>query len=204
MSIMTYNGSAMIAMAGKECVAICSDLRLGVQAQTLAVDQEKVFKIHDKLYVGLSGLATDMLTLKQRFAFRHNLYHLREDREMKPETFANMVSALLYEKRFGPYFCEPVVAGLNPDNTPFITGMDLLGAMAPASDFVVAGDNTESLFGACESFHKPDMGPEELFEVVAQCLIAGLGRDCIAGWGGVVKIITPTGVISRTLKGRMD
>lgn len=30
--------------------------------------------------------------------------------------------------RFGPYFVEPLVAGLNDDNTPFISGMDLIGA----------------------------------------------------------------------------
>merc|ERR1711874_941267 len=99
---------------------------------------------------------------------------------MKPETFANMVSALLYEKRFGTYFAEPIIAGLNADNTPFITGMDLLGAVAPASDFVVAGNNTESLFGACESFFKEDMDPETLFETISQCLVSGVGRDCLA------------------------
>lgn len=31
--------------------------------------------------------------------FRHKLYQLREERDMKPETFASLVSALLYEKR---------------------------------------------------------------------------------------------------------
>lgn len=28
----------------------------------------------------------------------------------------------LFLKRFGPYFCEPVVAGLLDDNTPFLSG----------------------------------------------------------------------------------
>lgn len=152
-----------------------------------------MFKIHDHLFVGLAGLGTDVQTLYNRFKFRHNLYKLREDRDMKPSTFANLVSAMLYEKRcalvagggpprpraragvarrrrssrrrwgrpcavdaerpltlrpgralppsrirFGPYFAEPVIAGLDPEsNEPFITGMDLLGAMAPSSDFIV-------------------------------------------------------------------
>jgi len=33
-------------MAGKNCVGICSDLRLGVQAQTVAKDFEKVLLIY--------------------------------------------------------------------------------------------------------------------------------------------------------------
>ena len=50
-------------MTGKECVAIACDLRFGVQNQTNATDMTKVFKIHDQLYCGLAGLATDMMTL---------------------------------------------------------------------------------------------------------------------------------------------
>lgn len=52
-----------VAMAGKNCVAIGSDLRLGVQLQTQATDFKKVYKIHDRLFLGLSGLATDAETL---------------------------------------------------------------------------------------------------------------------------------------------
>ena len=47
---------------------------------------------------------------------------------MKPETFASLVSTLLYEKRFGPYFCQPVIAGLSDENKPFICTMDSIGA----------------------------------------------------------------------------
>ena len=50
-------------MTGAECVAIASDLRFGVQNQTNATDMRKIFKIHDRLYCGLAGLATDMQTL---------------------------------------------------------------------------------------------------------------------------------------------
>jgi len=30
---------------------------------------------------------------------------------MRPKVLANVVSSMLYEKRFGPYFVEPVVCG---------------------------------------------------------------------------------------------
>ena len=61
--IFEYNGSAVVAMVGKNCFAIASDRRLGVQLQTIATDFQRVFKVHDKLYIGLSGLATDAQTL---------------------------------------------------------------------------------------------------------------------------------------------
>jgi 20S proteasome subunit beta 3 len=204
MSITSYNGSALIAMVGKNCFAIASDRRLGVNFQTIATDFQRIFKIHDLLYIGLSGLATDVQTMQQRLHFRHKLYQLREERNMRPETFASLVSAILYEKRFGPYFCEPIIAGLNDDGTPFICTTDLIGAKQLAKDFVVSGTASESLYGACESMYKPDLGPEELFEVISQALLSSVDRDCISGWGGIVHVVTPDQVVTKTLKGRMD
>jgi 20S proteasome subunit beta 3 len=46
--------------------------------------------------------------------------------------------------------------------------------------------------------------PDALFETVSQCLLAGMDRDALAGWGGVVYVITKDGCVARTLKGRMD
>jgi 20S proteasome subunit beta 3 len=50
-------------MVGKNCFAIASDRRLGVQFQTIATDFQRIFEIHETLYVGLSGLATDVQTM---------------------------------------------------------------------------------------------------------------------------------------------
>lgn len=204
MSILEYNGAAIIAMAGDGCVGIASDNRLGAQYQTVAMDFKKIFKMNDKLFVGLGGLATDVQTLDQLLRFRSNLYELREDRTMSPKVFSNLLSNMLYEKRFGPYFCEPVVAGLDEKGKPFLSGMDLIGAPLYSDEFVVSGTCTGNLFGMCESLFKPKMDPETLFETLAQALLASVDRDALSGWGGVVHIITKDGVISKELKGRQD
>ena len=205
MSIMSYNGSAVIAMAGKNCVAIASDKRYGLRNQTISCEMRKTFQVNDKTLCGLTGLATDCQTLEQRFVFRTNMYRLREERDMSPTVFSNMVSNLLYERRFGPYFCEPVIAGLEGEsNTPYLCGMDLLGAQVYTKDFILAGDCPEAMYGLCESMYKPDLEPDDLFEVIAQCLLSGVDRDCLAGWGCTVHVLTPEGLTTRQLKGRMD
>ena len=208
MSIMAYNGSGIIAMTGKNCVAIASDMRFGIQQQTLADNFNKIFRIHDKLFIGLTGLISDVQTVVQKLDFRHKLYALREERVMKPHVFAAMVKSLLYEKRFGPFFVEPLIAGLEDTatekNVPFITATDLLGAGVDTTDFVVGGTASEQLYGVCEAMYKPNLEPEDLFEVISQALLAGVDRDCLSGWGAIVHIITPDGVIERQLKSRKD
>ena len=186
---MEYNGAAMVAMVGKNCVAIASDLRFGVQAQTVNMNFQKIFPVHSKLYVGLAGLATDVQTLQQKFKFKTNLYKLREEREIKPKTFAHMVSATLYEKRFGPYFCDPVIAGLESDGKPFICNMDLIGCMNFPDNFVVAGTCSPNLYGMCEALYRPDMEVDDLFETISQALVNAFDRDALSGWGAVVHIL---------------
>ncbi|KAL1508631.1 hypothetical protein AB1Y20_004727 [Prymnesium parvum] len=200
---MQYNGAAVIAMAGKDCIAIASDRRYGLRNQTIGCEMQKTFQINDTTFVGLTGLMSDAQTLEQKFRFRTNMYRLREERDMSPRVFSNMVSSLLYEKRFGPYFCEPVIAGLE-NGKPYLCGMDLLGAQVYTDDFILAGDCTEAMYGLCESMYRPDLEPDELFELVSQCLLSGVDRDCLAGWGCTVHVLTPQGVTTRHLKGRMD
>lgn len=60
--------------------------------------------------------------------------------------------------RFGPYFVEPVVAGLDPKtNEPFVASLDLIGCPMIPEDFVVSGTCTEQMYGMCETLYKPNL-----------------------------------------------
>lgn len=144
-------------MVGKDCVAIACDLRLGMQALTVSNNFPKIFQYGD-VFLGLTGLATDVSTVSDLFRYKVNLYRLREERNIAPRTFANLVSSSLYERRFGPWFVSPVVAGLDPKTgKPFICGFDSIGCIDFAKDFIVSGTATEQLFGMCENLWEPDL-----------------------------------------------
>ncbi|RUS28628.1 hypothetical protein BC938DRAFT_481657 [Jimgerdemannia flammicorona] len=204
MSIMDYNGGSVVAMVGKNCVAIATDKRLGQQFSTISTEFEKIFPATDKTYLGLSGLATDVQTLSERFRFKINMYKMREERQIEPKTLAHMVSSTLYEKRFGPYFVDPVIAGLDKNNAPFICTMDLIGCINFAEGFAVSGTSGPNLCGMCESLWEPDLEPEDLFETISQALMNAVDRDALSGWGATVYVVTPDSVITRTLKTRQD
>ncbi|KAG0173094.1 proteasome core particle subunit beta 3 [Apophysomyces sp. BC1034] len=201
---MEYNGGSVVAMVGKDCVAIAADKRLGQQFMTVATEFQKIFQASEKSFIGLPGLATDVLTLSERFRFKVNMYKMREERDIEPKTLAHVVSSTLYERRFGPYFVEPVIAGLDKDNKPFICSMDLIGCINFAKDFVVSGTAGPNLYGMCESLWEPDLEPEDLFETISQALLNAQDRDALSGWGAVVHIITPKEIITRSLKTRQD
>lgn len=165
-------------MVGKDCVAIACDLRLGLQALTVSNNFPKIFSYGDTVHLGLTGLATDVSTVSDLFRYKVNMYRLREEREIAPRTFANLVSSTLYEKRFGPYFVSPVVAGLDPKTgQPFICGFDSIGCIDFAKDFIVSGTATEQLFGMCESLWEPD-----LVRVAEQSIVLVCMRLCVFVW----------------------
>ncbi|EER31404.1 proteasome component PUP3 [Candida tropicalis MYA-3404] len=201
----SINGGAAVAMIGKECIAIASDLRLGQQSLGVSNNFEKIFEISPKTYLGLTGLASDVLTLKELFRFKTNLYKLREDHSIEPSTLANLISSSLYERRFGPWFVSPIVAGLDSKtNKPFICGFDSIGCIDYSHDFIVSGTASDQLYGMCESLYEPNLEPEELFETISQALLNAVDRDALSGWGAVVYIITKDKVTKRVLKTRQD
>jgi len=65
---------------------------------------------------------------------------------------------MVFISRFGPYFVEPVIAGIeSKSNEPFIAALDLIGCPMITEDFVVSGTCTEQLYGMCESLWVPDL-----------------------------------------------
>lgn len=205
MSIMEYNGGSVLAMKGKDCVAIAADKQFGVQGRTMSTKFQRVYQFGPKLFVAIPGLGTDVKTVYQRLRFRVNMYELRENRRITPKTLASLISSFLYEKRFGPYFVEPIVAGIDEKTgQTYVSGMDLLGCLEEFDDFAVGGTSTEALFGMCETLWEPNLGPEELFEATAQALMNSCDRDAISGWGGIVYIVEKDAVTIKELKTRMD
>lgn len=145
-------------MVGKDCVAIACDLRLGMQALTVSNNFPKIFNYGPSTYLGLTGLATDVNTVSDLFRYKVNMYRLREERNIAPQTLANLVSSSLYERRFGPFFVSPVIAGVNSTTgKPFICGFDSIGCIDFAKDFIVSGTASDQLFGTCEGLWEPDL-----------------------------------------------
>lgn len=186
------DGGACVAMVGKDCVAIACDLRLGMQALTVSNNFPKIFQYSD-VYLGLTGLATDVSTVSDLFRYKVNMYRLREERNISPQTMANLVSSSLYERRFGPYFVSPVIAGINQTTgKPFICGFDSIGCIDFAKDFIVSGTASDQLFGTCEGLWEPDLvrysdGRQKEVRPVALIVGTGPGRPLRDGLAGTAQ-----------------
>jgi len=199
-------------MTGKDCVAIACDLRLGLQSLTVSNNFPKIFPYGPSLYLGLTGLATDVASVSELLRYKVNMYRLREERGISPKTMANLVSSSLYERRFGPWFVGPVVAGLAPklggDETgdgkggggvePFICGFDSIGCIDFAKDFIVSGTASDQLFGTCEGLWEPDLVSLpcllQPFCIISALRGVGLGLES-TDWAGLENDVDEWGCV---------
>ncbi|MES1919301.1 hypothetical protein MHBO_001156 [Bonamia ostreae] len=206
MSIDSYNGTGVVAMRGKDCVVIASDKRFGIEHFAVSSSMHKTFRINEKCLLALSGLPTDVQTVKQETDYNVGLYELRQGVTMSPDTLSGLISGLLYQKRFGPWYVSPVIAGISNDGAPFLDSMDCIGSRHEEKTipFVVAGTCSDQLYGMCESLYRPDLPADELFEVVSQCLLSAVDRDPISGWGAEAFIMTKNSLVRKDLKTRQD
>lgn len=118
---------------------------------------------------------------------------------------ATIISNLLYSRRFGPYFIEPIIAGLDPvTNKPYIASTDLIGSLSEPKDFLAIGTGSEYCLGVCEGFWREGMNPDELFEATAQALLSGIERDGSSGYGAIIYTVTKDKVNIKSIKTRMD
>ena len=189
MSIFEYNGSGIVAMKGKNCVALGADMRLGARFSTIANNFQKVFVMQKNIILAIGGLATDVQTFHKKIKYRLKMYQLREKRLMKVETFGHLVGSTLFESRFSPFLVNPIVVGLKDDLTPYAASYDLLGSMSTTSPYAAVGTANMQFMGMCESYYNPERGPEELSEVVGSVLLSGTDKDILSGWGAVVFVI---------------
>lgn len=231
---------------GKECVALAVDKRFASGPQMVHVSPRRVLALHSKLLVGLVGLDGDVQSIAQELsahvASKANRESggltvpsaevdedstRRKQRRISPRAMASLTSHVLYSKRSAPFYCEPLIVGLesesnqnNPVSTyvggdfnahtkgekyrPFICSMDMLGAKMVSGSFACTGAASKSMYGTAEAMWRPNMNPEELVRVCGRAFLSALERDCLSGYGAVIYLITDDGIMEYDLVSRSD
>jgi 20S proteasome subunit beta 3 len=201
---MDSQGGFVLAMKGKDCVVIASDLGLFDGRYVSGNNTPKVFKIHDNLFIGLTGLLGDISSVKQILEYEVSKFLLKENRFPDHLEITNILSRLLYKNRFTPFFTEPVLAGIDKKGNPVISSMDIIGAISNSNKFSVSGTCSDGLFGICESFWRPNMSEKDLFKIISKCINFTSNRDCLSGLGANIYIIKKNRIFNKKLENRVD
>jgi len=208
------NGGSIVAIAGTGFAVIASDTRLSTGYSIFTRSQPKVQELNGWTVLGCSGCWCDVLTLRRLVEARIKLYKHEHQKEMSTGAIAQMLSTMLYYKRFFPYYVSNVVAGLDEDGQGVVYSYDPVGH-CEKSTFHAGGSSGALIQPLLDSQigHmniKEEAKPtaaltlEQAIQVIKDTFISAAERDIYTGDGVLLKIITKEGVKEETFPLRID
>merc|ERR1711862_312462 len=124
------NGGSTVAIAGDDFAIVASDTRLtdggyGILSRT----QPKLFNLTGNICLGATGCWADVLTLTRLMGVRIKMFKYTHNNTIQTKECAQMLSTMLYAKRFFPYSVTNILAGLNSEGKGVIYGYDPVGCI---------------------------------------------------------------------------
>eukprot|EP00188_Purpureofilum_apyrenoidigerum_P000515 Plantae.Rhodophyta-Purpureofilum_apyrenoidigerum.ctg12265.p1 GENE.Plantae.Rhodophyta-Purpureofilum_apyrenoidigerum.ctg12265~~Plantae.Rhodophyta-Purpureofilum_apyrenoidigerum.ctg12265.p1 ORF type:complete len:238 (-),score=47.12 Plantae.Rhodophyta-Purpureofilum_apyrenoidigerum.ctg12265:110-823(-) len=122
------NGGTVAAVAGDDYVVLAADTRgtLGYAIPTRKIS--RVLKITDKVVLGSAGMQADMEALHKVITVRKRMYEHDNNKQLGLGAVGQLLSTILYYKRFFPYYTFNIVAGLDDNGEGWVMGYDAIGS----------------------------------------------------------------------------
>ncbi|XP_058793183.1 proteasome subunit beta type-1 [Phymastichus coffea] len=206
------NGGSVVAVAGDDFSVIAADTRLSTGFSIYTRQQKKLFKLSETTVLGCSGCWCDTLTLTRLIAARMQIYNHEHHKIMSTPAAAQMLSIMLYHKRFFPYYVSNILAGVDDDGKGVIYRYDPVGHCEKSNN--VAGGSSGALlqplldnqigYANQENVEKIPLTKEKALAIVKDVFISAAERDIYTGDGININIITKDGIEEQYFALRKD
>lgn len=122
------NGGTVVSVSGKDYTIVASDTRLGRGYSIPSRYVSRVLKLTSKVVLASSGMQADIATLHKVLRVRLTQYVHTHGKEMTLEAVAQLLSTMLYYRRFQPYYTFNVLGGLDQSGQGWSYGYDAIGS----------------------------------------------------------------------------
>lgn len=212
------NGGSIISVAGEDYAVVASDTRLSEGYSILSRAQPHLYQMQSNCVVGCVGFHGDCLTFTKTLEIRLKMYEHEHNKKASTPAIAQLVSTMLYNRRFFPFYVNTVVAGINNEGEGCIYSYDPVGSyeretyraggsssalLQPLLDNQLGMKNQTPSFELNRSY-TVKCGKEKVLALIKDAFISAAERDIYTGDELVVKIITKNGVSVETFPLRKD
>lgn len=196
------NGGSVIALAGDDFCVIAADTRLSTGFSIYTREQEKLFQLSKTTILGCSGCWCDTLTLTRLISARMQMYKHEHQKDMSTPAAAQMLSMMLYYKRFFPYYVSNILAGLDGNGKGCVYSYDPIGhfELSKYRAGGSAGALLQPLLDNQIGYKNQDgvepipLTEEKAISIVKDVFISAAERDIYTGDGISIKVITKDGI----------
>ena len=206
------NGGTVVAIAGEDFAVIGSDTRLTVGYAINTREQSKLFRLSEKTVLGSCGCWCDVLTLTRVLNARLQMYNHEHQKEMSTPAVAQLLSTMMYYKRFFPYYVSNILAGLDSEGKGAVYHYDPVGHCE--RNLYYAGGSSSALLQPfldnqvgkknMTNVTKEPISVERAVSIVKDAFISAAEREIHTGDAIVINVITKSGIREERFALRKD
>jgi proteasome beta subunit len=188
---VTKTGTTTLGMVCKDGVVIATETRATMGTLIAHKTTKKLYKIDEHIALATAGLVGDLQVLARYLNAEANLYRLKRDIKMPVESAATLMSNILNQRKFYPYFVQLILAGYD-DTGGHVYSLDAAGGAIP-DKYTSAGSGSPYVFGVLEDTYKEDLVTNDGVDIAIRAITAATSRDSASGGKIDVAVITKDG-----------
>ena len=181
-------GTTILGMVCKEGVVIASERRATTGTLIAHKSTKKLHKIDEHLALATAGLVGDLQVLARYLSAEVNLYRLKRDRHIPIKGAATLLSNILNQRKFYPYYVQLILGGWDSEGG-HIYSLDAAGGAIP-DKYSSGGSGSPYVYGVLEDLYKDDLTIDEGIDIAARAVTAAMQRDSASGNGIDIAVIT--------------
>jgi proteasome beta subunit len=188
---VTKTGTTTLGMVCKEGVVIATETRATMGTLIAHKNTKKLYKIDEHLALATAGLVGDLQVLARYLNAEANLYRLKRDIRMPVKSAATLMSNILNQRKFYPYYVQLILGG-HDDTGGYIYSLDAAGGAIP-DKYTAGGSGSPYVFGVLEDTYRDDLTTSEGVDIAIRAITAAKSRDSASGGEINIAIITKDG-----------
>ncbi|XP_026752649.1 proteasome subunit beta type-2 [Galleria mellonella] len=165
------NLQCLLGIQCDDFVMIAADQSNSHSIMVMKDDEEKIYKISDRLVMGVIGDSGDTNQFAEYIAKNIQLYKMRNGYELGPTAAANFTRRNLaeYLRSSTPYFVNLLLGGYDKENGPELYFMDYLASSVKVP-FAAHGYGGYLSLSIMDRYYKKDATEDEAYVILKQCV----------------------------------
>ncbi|OII71166.1 proteasome subunit beta type 1 [Cryptosporidium andersoni] len=207
----TDNGGSCIALAGSDFAVIVSDTRLSQGYRIASRSVTRVFEITTKCVLSCSGMFADITALQKLIRARVKIYEFEHKKSPSIGAVAQLLSTVLYSKRFFPYYCYCAIAGLDEYGNGVAYGYDAVGSFQSGKYFtngtgshLISSILDNQISGNNQLYPKILTNKVDMIDLLKDAITSASERDVYTGDSAQVVVIDASGISKSSFPLRQD
>ncbi len=188
---ITKTGTTTLGIVCKDGVIIATETRATMGNLIAHKETKKLYKIDTHLALATAGLVGDLQTLARYLTAEANIYRLKRDAKMPVKSAATLMSNIMNQRKFMPYYVQLVLVGFDADGR-HVYSLDAAGGAIP-DKYTSGGSGSPFVYGVLEDHYREDMTTDEGIDLAIRAIKSAKSRDSASGGLTNVAVISKDG-----------